>query len=51
MIESTEEFAELEKEIRRIIKDNEKFLARVLDDDFPDDEEGEGEDSVAVEEL
>ena len=51
MIESTEESAELEKEIRRIIKDNEKFLARVLDDDFPDDEEGEGEDSVAVEEL
>ena len=50
MIESTGEFAELEKEIRRIIKDNEKFLTRVMDEDFADEEEDMGEDSDAVEE-
>jgi cell pole-organizing protein PopZ len=51
MSESTDELAELEKEIRRIIKDNEKFLTRMLDEDFSDDEDDTAEDSVADEEL
>ena len=52
MVESTDELAELEKEIRRIIQDNEKFLTRVLlDEDFPDEEDEEGEASDTGEEL
>ena len=36
------EFAELSKEIRKIISENKKFLDRVMDEDFePDDETGE----------
>jgi hypothetical protein len=50
MIEGTEDLVELEQEIRKIIKDNEKFLARILDEEFPDDEDGEGKDSEAAEE-
>ena len=51
MIESTDELVELEREIRRIIKDNELFLSRVLDEDFTDDEDGQEGDVGEVEEL
>jgi hypothetical protein len=46
------ELEELTREITRVIADNRKFLARVMDDDFePEMEEGEeGEDEV-MEEL
>ena len=51
MTEEKNELDELGREIRRIIADNEKFLARIMDDDFePDEGEGEGEEEV-VEEL
>lgn len=50
MTEEKNELDELGREIRKIILDNEKFLARVLDDDFEPDEEGEEEGEV-VEEL
>jgi hypothetical protein len=49
MIESRGALAELEKEIRRIIMDNEKFLTRIMDEDFSDEEEDMGEDSEPVE--
>ena len=49
MAADIEEFDELSKEIRKIITENEKFLARVLDEDFePEEEEEDGE---VVEEL
>jgi hypothetical protein len=49
MVADNEEFDELTKEIRKIITENEKFLARVLDEDFePEEEEEDGE---VVEEL
>lgn len=50
MTEEKNELDELGREIRKIIADNEKFLARVLDDDFEPDEEGEEEGEI-VEEL
>ena len=43
MVADNDEFDELSKEIRKIITDNEKFLARVMDDDFEPEEEGEEE--------
>lgn len=49
MVADKDEFDELSKEIRKIITENEKFLSRVMDEDFePEVEEEEGED---VEEL
>jgi hypothetical protein len=49
MVSEKDEFDELSREIRKIIAENEKFLARVMDDDFePVEEEGEEE---IVEEL
>lgn len=51
MADEKNELDELGREIRRIIADNEKFLARVMDDEFePDEEDGEGEEEV-LEEL
>lgn len=47
MVAEKDEFDELSKEIRKIITENEKFLSRVMDEDFEpeeEDEEGEGED-------
>jgi len=44
------ELDELTQEITRIISDNRKFLARVMDDDFePEEEDGEEEEEVLVE--
>jgi hypothetical protein len=42
------ELDELTQEITRIISDNRKFLARVMDDDFEPEEE-DGEEEVLVE--
>jgi len=50
MVAEKDEFDELSKEIRKIITENEKFLARVMDDDFEPEEEEEVEEEV-VEEL
>jgi len=44
------ELDELTREIDRIIADNKKFLARVMDDDFEPDEDVGGEDDI-IEEL
>ena len=45
MVAEKDEFDELSKEIRKIITENEKFLARVMDEDFePEEEEEELED-------
>ena len=44
------ELDELTREIRKIISDNRKFLARVMDDDYEPEEEVE-EESEVVEEL
>jgi hypothetical protein len=40
----------LSDEIRKIISDNEKFLSRVMDEDFEPDE-GETDEQEMVEEL
>jgi len=50
MGDNRDELAELEEEIRRIIKENERFLSRILDEDFSDDEET-GDDPEPWEEL
>jgi hypothetical protein len=44
------ELDELTREIDKIITDNKKFLARVMDEDFEPEEEGEEEGEV-IEEL
>jgi hypothetical protein len=44
------ELDELAREIDRIIADNRKFLARVMDDDFEPEEEVGDEDDI-IEEL
>jgi hypothetical protein len=44
------ELDDLTREIGRIIADNRKFLARVMDDDFEPDEEDDEEDDI-IEEL
>ena len=46
----TNEMEELQKEIRKTIEENRKFLDRMMDDDF-EPEEGEEEDEEIVEEL
>jgi hypothetical protein len=51
----TEELDEMGKEIRKIIEDNRKFLDRIMDDEFEEEDqeelhEGE-EDDEAIEEL
>lgn len=50
MVDEKNELDELGREIRRIIAENEKFLARVMDDDFEPEEEEE-EEGELVEEL
>lgn len=42
--ERLRDLAELEEEIRRRLRSNERFLERFLDEDFVDDESGEDED-------
>jgi hypothetical protein len=44
------EMEELQKEIRKTIEENRKFLDRMLDDDFEPEEGEDGEEEV-VEEL
>ena len=44
----TNELDELAREIRKIIADNESFLARIMDDDFEAEEEDD-EDTAPVE--
>ncbi len=46
----TNEMEELQKDIRKTIEDNRKFLDRMLDDDF-EPKEGEEDDEEVVEEL
>jgi hypothetical protein len=45
------ELDELTREIGRIIADNRKFLARVMDDDFEPEEEAGDEGDEIIEEL
>jgi hypothetical protein len=50
MDKENNELDELTREVNRIISENRKFLARVMDDDFePEDEAGEEEEEVLVE--
>jgi hypothetical protein len=44
------ELDELAREIRKVIADNQKFLERVLDEDF-EPEEAEGPEDEVIEEL
>lgn len=50
MVDEKNELDELSSEIRKIIAENEKFLARVMDDEFEPDEGYEEEEEI-VEEL
>jgi hypothetical protein len=43
------EFAELSKEIRKIISENKKFLDRVMDEEFEPEEETDEEAGTVVE--
>jgi hypothetical protein len=45
------ELAELEAEIRRRLRSNQRFLERFLDEDFVDDEDGGDEQAEDSEEL
>ncbi len=45
MTSGPEEFEELTKEIRNLLKENEKFLKRVLEEDFEPEEPVEAEES------
>ena len=46
------EFEDLEKEIKKTIADNSRFLEKVMDDDFePEDDEEEAGEEEPVEEL
>ena len=49
MDKENNELDELTREISKIITDNKKFLARVMDDDFEPEEEAEEEEEVLVE--
>lgn len=51
MVDEKNELDELGREIRKIIAENEKFLARVMDDEFEPEEDGEEEEGEVVEEL
>jgi len=46
-----DDLEELEKEVRKLLDDNRKFLERVLDDDFEPDEAVEDEGPEVTEEL
>ena len=43
------ELDELTREIRKVISDNRKFLARVMDDDYEPDKEVDEENGVSTE--
>lgn len=45
------ELAEIEQEIRRRLRSNQRFLEKFLDEDFVDDEAGEEEDDLDDEDL
>jgi hypothetical protein len=45
MVEEKNELDELSKEIRQIITDNQKFLARIMAEDFAAEGEDEAENS------
>lgn len=49
--EDRNELDELERQIRRVIDDNKKFLERVMDEEFEPDEEPEEEEEEITEEL
>jgi hypothetical protein len=44
MTDSIPELEDLEREVRRLIEENKKFLSRVLDDDFEPEEEEEADE-------
>ncbi len=46
-----DDLAELEKEVRKLLDDNRKFLERVLDDNFEPDEAVENDGPEVTEEL
>ncbi|MBT0653394.1 hypothetical protein [Geomobilimonas luticola] len=46
-----DDLAELEKEVRKLLDDNRKFLERVLDDDFEPEETVDDEGPEVAEEL
>lgn len=46
-----DDLAELEKEVKKLLDDNRKFLERVLDDDFEPDEVVEDDGPEVTEEL
>jgi hypothetical protein len=46
MASGSDEFEDLTREIRNLLKDNERFLKRVLEEDFEPEEEVEAEDSI-----
>jgi len=47
-----EEFEELTREIRSLLKENQRFLERVLEEDFePEEEPGSGDSMEDFEEL
>lgn len=46
------ELEELQRDVEKRIRDNQRFLERFMDEDFPDEEEGEdGEEGEIFEEL
>jgi hypothetical protein len=45
------ELAELSREIKKIIAENKKFLDRVMDDEFEEEEEPDGEEAGTIVEL
>lgn len=50
MDKSSDELADLTQEIRRLIEENRKFLAQVMDEEFEPEDEGE-DDMQPEEEL
>jgi hypothetical protein len=46
MASGTDEFEDLTREIRNLLKENERFLKRVLEEDFEPEEEVETEDTT-----
>jgi len=45
------ELAEIQREVELRIRDNQRFLDRFMDDDFPEEEEDSAEEDAPVEEL
>ncbi len=42
------ELEDLAREVQQLIKDNRKFLDRIMDDDFEPEDDGEGEEAAGV---